>query len=630
ARFAMAASTSTKSSTSSGTLRKVLPFLRPFRRRILFVIALTVVLSLIAMLPPLLTRAVINNVITQGQHSLFIGIAVMIFAVPIVHTVINYFQVLGVAYIGQRFVLDLRMAVYRHLLSLHIGYYSKNATGKIINLIMGDTAAIQQILNYATIQIVSDLVCSLFAITVTLYINWRLALPLVVMVVLFVANIRLSVGKIRKAYRTARASDDRLASGVQNRLVANATIKTYGTEQRENDAFEFQSDLAMDATATAWASSNVFENNIVILQDVGRIIIYFLGCAMVLSDAADYGDVTAFTAYAMQILWPAVRFSRLAGQLQNVKISADRLFEILDEIPQIASKPDAVRLERAAGKIDFDDVSFAYEPERPVLKHVDFHITPGQTVALVGATGCGKTTILSLLMRLFEVNEGAIRMDGHDLRDLRVESLRKQFGIVLQESLLFNIAVRDNIRYATPGATQEEIENAAKIAEIHDDILKLPKGYDSVIGDRNVQLSVGQRQRLSIARAVLSNPAILIMDEATSSLDSESEQAIQLAMERFLVNRTSFIVAHRLSTIRKADVIFLIDKGEIIERGNHETLMAIENGRYRDLYEKHAGKGIIASDDEVAPADTPPSVPPAHHHRRGGGGGGGGGGWGGH
>ena len=608
----MATSASTNpTASSSTTLRKVLPFLRPFRRRIMLAIALTIVLSLIAMLPPLLTRAVINNVITQGQHAIFLGIAVMIFAVPIVHAAINYFQVLGVAFIGQRFVLGLRMAVYRHLLALHIGYYSKNATGKIINHIMGDTATIQQILNYATIQIVSDLVCSLFAITVTLYINWRLALPIVVMVALFVVNIRLTVGRLRRAYRAVRAADDRLASGVQNRLVANATIKTYGMEQRENDAFEHQSAKTMDSLASAWGASNTFESNIELLQEVGRVVIYFLGCAMVLGDSASYGDVVAFTAYAMQILWPAVRFSRLTGQLQNVKISTDRLFEILDELPQIASKPDAARLERTAGKIDFDDVSFAYDPDRPVLKHIDIHIEPGQTIALVGATGCGKTTILSLLMRLFDVNEGAIRMDGHDLRDIRLEDLRKQFGIVLQESLLFNISVRDNIRYATPDATQAEIENAARIAEIHDDIMKLAKGYDAILGDRDVQLSVGQRQRLSIARAVLSNPAILIMDEATSSLDSESEQAIQLAMERFLVNRTSFIVAHRLSTIRKADVIFLLDKGEIIERGNHEALMAIEGGRYRDLYEKHAGKGVIAHDETH---DAPPADKRHGHH----------------
>jgi len=425
------------------------------------------------------------------------------------------------------------------------------------------------------------------------------------------------VTKIRQAYRTSRFADDRLAAGVQNRLVANATIKTYGTEQRENDAFEAQSDSAMEVTGVAWTANGIFEYNIRFLQDAGRIIIYFLGCAMVLADTANYGDVTAFTAYAMQILWPAVRFSLLAGQLQNVKISADRIFEILGEMPQIVSKEDAVRLTRAKGKIDFDNVSFAYEPDRPILKNIEFHIEPGQTVALVGSTGCGKTTILSLLMRLFDVNEGAIRMDGHDLRDIHLNSLRKQFGIVLQESLLFNISVRDNIRYAAPDATQEEIENAAKIAEIHNDILKLPKGYDSVIGDRDVQLSVGQRQRLSIARAVLSNPAILIMDEATSSLDSESELAIQLAMERFLTNRTSFIVAHRLSTIRKADIIFLIDKGEIIERGNHAALMAIEGGRYRDLYEKHAGKGIITHEETH---DAPPADKRHHHgHRRGGG-----------
>jgi ABC-type multidrug transport system fused ATPase/permease subunit len=318
---------------------------------------------------------------------------------------------------------------------------------------------------------------------------------------------------------------------------------------------------------------------------------------MVLNGTASYGDVTAFSAYAMQLLWPAVRFSQLAQQLENVRISADRLFEILDEAPQVSQRPDARVLERAAGQVDFENVHFAYVPDRPVLQGFDLHVRPGETVALVGPTGCGKTTVLSLLMRLFDVTSGVVRIDGRDVRDITVDSLRRQFGIVLQESMLFTVSIADNIRYARPSATRAEVEMAARVAEIYDDIVALPRGFDAVIGDRNVQLSVGQKQRLAIARAVLANPAILVMDEATSALDSQSERAIQIAMERFLKNRTAFIVAHRLSTIRNASRLILIEEGRIVEIGSHDELVVLPNGRYRHLYETYSGKGLILTDE---------------------------------
>lgn len=588
------------SAPSSGaeTMRKIIPFMRPFRKQILALLAATAALSVLAMLPPLFTRSVINNVIGESRRDLLPGLIVLIFAVPVLHAVISFLQVLGIAYIGQRFVLDVRMAVYKHLLSLHMGFFGKYSTGKIINRLMGDSTTMQNVMGAASIQVISDLVCSLFAITATIYINWRLAIPIIIVVILFVVNYNINIARIRKATRRYRGTSDRLASGVQNRLVANMTVKTFAAEDREENVFSEHSNETTEHAHDSWIASSNFMYNTQLLQEVGRVSIYFLGCAMVLNGSANYGDVTAFTTYAMQILWPAVRFSQLAEQLQNVRISTDRLFEILDEKPLIKSKPDAVKLRKVRGQVDMDSVWFEYEKGVPVIKNLDVHISPGETVALVGPTGCGKTTVLSLIMRLYDVCGGSIRIDGVDVRDAELNSLRRQFGIVLQESLLFTVSITDNIRYARPDATMEEVINAAKIAEIHDDILGFPQGYDSVIGDRDVQLSIGQKQRISIARAVLANPAILVMDEATSSLDSESELAIQRAMDKFLYGRTSFIVAHRLSTIRNADRIILLDRGVVVETGTHDQLMAIEGGRYRDLYEKHAGKGVISDEQD--------------------------------
>lgn len=580
------------------TFRRIAPFIAPFKWKIIGLILLTAVLSVIAMLPPLLTRSIINTVIGEHKRGLLPTLALMMIAVPALHAMISFIQLVGVAYIGQTFVLRVRMAVYRHLLGLHIDYFTKNSTGKLTNRIMGDSSVMQQMLNVASVQVISDLVCSCFAVFATFFINWRMAIPVALILVFFVTNYNINIGKIKRAWISVRLAEDRLASGVQDRLVANMTVKTYGAEVREQAVFNEQSVAVMDRLYTGWTASTDFNINTMLLQDGGRTCIYFLGCAMVLAGSASYGDVTAFTAYAMQILWPAVRFSQLAEQLQNVRISADRLFEILDEQPEIVDIPNAHRFEgKVRGDVDFDNVHFAYDPDNPVIKGMDVRIAAGETVALVGPTGCGKTTVLSLLMRFYDVQSGRVCIDGHDLKTVSKDSLRRQFGIVLQESLLFQISITENIRYAKPDATLDEVIHAAKIAEIHNDIVAMPRGYESVIGDHNVQLSVGQKQRLSIARAVLANPAILIMDEATSSLDSESERAIQVAMERFLAGRTSFIVAHRLSTIRNADRIILLDSGEIIEMGNHTTLMKIPSGRYRELYEKHAGKGVISEEE---------------------------------
>lgn len=579
--------------SGKSALQKIMIFVRPFRLQLLVMLLLTALLAVNSMIPPLLTRAIINQVVGNRRTDMLPAIVFLFIVTGALATLMGYLQVVGMAYIGQTFVMRVRTAVYKHMLGLGVAFFGRESTGKLVNRLMGDSSVLQQMLTVTSLQILSDLICAIFAITATFFINWRLAIPLYILAFLFALNYKLNIGSLRRLARSQRSAEDRVASGVQNRLVANLTVKTYGTEEREGGEFQQQSALSLDLAREGQVASSTFWINTWLLRDVGYVVIFFLGCAMVLNGTANYGDVTAFLSYAMLLLWPAVRFSVLAQQLQNVKISAERLFEILDEQPAITNRPGARVVKKIRGQVTLDHVSFEYVPGKPVLNDISLEVEPGESVALVGPTGCGKSTVLSLLMRFYDVTGGAIRIDGIDIRDFDLASLRRHFGIVLQDSLLFTVSIADNIRYARPSASRRQVEFAARIAEIHEEILELPKGYDSVVGDRDVQLSVGQKQRLAIARAILADPAILIMDEATSSLDTNSEQAIQVAMNRFLLRRTSIIVAHRLSTIRNASKIVLLDKGRIVECGSHDTLMELPGGRYRKLYKTHAGAGII-------------------------------------
>ncbi len=576
----------------------VLHFLAPYRWILARLLLLTVILSILNMCTPLIARAFIDQVVTFNRQDLIPALSFWRVFLIILVPVFAFIQTQGIAYVGQRFVFDIRNALYRRMLDMSLRFYGKHSTGKLVNRLMGDTGMVANMLSAQTIGIVSDLVCAAFAITATIALNWRMALLIGVMVVVFVLNYRLNIGKIVALSRSYRQSFDRLSGGVQNRLVASLAVKSFGTETREQSHFQEQSEVSMGLLQQAGYSNNAFWQNTVVLQNMGQAVLFFAGCALILRGEMTYGDLTAFTVYAMRLLWPAVRMSELAQQIQNVRIAVERILEIYNEKQEVTNLPDAFPAGRLRGQVDFDHVVFAYDPARPVIHDFDLHIQPGETIALVGPTGCGKSTILLLLMRFYDTIGGSLRLDGRDVRQYDLKSLRAQFGIVLQDPLLFNVSIAENIRYSRSNATLAEVEAAAKVAEIHDFVMTLPDKYQTVMGTEGLQFSVGQKQRLTIARAVLADPVIMIMDEATSALDSESEQAIQLAMQRVLQNRTSFIVAHRLSTIRNANRIILMRDGHIMEIGSHDELMTVPNGRYRSLYNRHVNKGVIEDEKE--------------------------------
>lgn len=576
--------------------KQIASFLVPYRRQIAGLLALTVLLSLLNMCMPLLSRAFIDRVISLGRRDLFIPLSFVQILLVVVIPLAGFLQNIMMTYVAQRFVFDLRDFLYGHILGLSLRFFSKNSTGKLVNRVMGDTGTVARILSAQTFSVVSDVVCCAFAVTATFALNWRMALLITLIVAVFLFNYLLNVKRLRSLSENYWWSYDRLSGGVQNRLVANVAVKSFGTETREQGIFQNQVGLSMNLRESLGIAGQAFWLNTSLIQNLGRALLFFLGCDLVLAGDMTYGDVTAFVAYAMQLLWPAVRFSELALQLQDVRVAIGRVFEVSRAEQEVVNTPRGAEVSALRGRIDFQGVNFEYDKSHPVIRDFDLHIEPGETVALVGPTGCGKSTLMLLLMRFYDVTGGSLLIDGTDVRAFDLYALRREFGVVLQDPMLFNISIADNIRYARPHAAESEIEKAARTAEIHDFIMTLPDKYHAVLGQEGLQISTGQKQRLTIARAIIGKPSIMIMDEATSALDSESERAIQIAMERVLRNRTSLVVAHRLSTIRNANRIVLLKDGKIVEMGTHAELMGLSGGRYRALYNQHMGKEFIEDD----------------------------------
>ncbi|MBO4511282.1 MAG: ABC transporter ATP-binding protein [Victivallales bacterium] len=577
----------------SSSLGKILVFMRPYRMRLYMLLFLTGMLSLLVMVPPIVTMMFVDRVLTRGEGDKMLALGFFMVAVPTLAAFFRYFQAMSIAYLGQHFIFDIRYAMYNHFLRLSLRFFGKYSVGKLSYRLMEDSGVVNNMFTSQTVGILSDLVCSSFALVATFMLNWRLATMLLLLCVIFVLNYRLARGKILKYSKLTRRYYDYMSTGVQNRLTTDMAVKTFGTQVREQAMFNSDLDSVMRYEKEAMLANNNFWMNVILIDNVGKAILFFIGCAMVLKGDMTYGGVTAFSAYTVQLMGPAVRFSNIVNQLQQVSISTNRIFEIFDEQPEIVNCENPIVNKNIKGKVDFNHVQFQYVEGKPVLRDISIHCKPGDTTALIGPTGCGKSTVLNLLLRFYDVTGGELLIDDVDIRKLDLHTLRNQFGIVLQESLLFGISIRENIRYGRASATDQDVEEAAKVAEIHDFIMTLPDGYDTPVGDFGIELSVGQKQRINIARAVCANPAILIMDEATSSLDSDSEQAIQKAMDKVLAGRTSFVVAHRLSTIKNADRIIMLDGGYICEQGTHDELMAMENGRYRELYLKHKGVGVI-------------------------------------
>ena len=569
--------------SKSENFRKLLQFVRPYAPRLSAALGLIVLLAFLEMAPPLITMYIVDEVIVVGRWEMLEVALALLILVPVLAAGLRVVNAFTFSYISSRLIMKVRLTLYEHIFRLSLGYHDEMGTGKVMSRMMGDVATVGQMVSMQMLRVITDFVSVVAAVGICYGLNWKLALLMTVLIPLYVVNYRIFVGPIRVTSRRWRRQMDDVSVGLQERLSGARLVKAYGRERREDRAFAAETreglSFAMQTqTHRASASAGFW-----VVSGLRNTLIFCLGCYFVIQGEMTYGAVMAFLSYAMRVFQPILNLMNVGIRFEQMMVSVDRIYEVLDHPIEVRDASRAVDLPPVRGHVVFDRVWFEYNTGEPVLKNICLDVQPGQMVALVGHTGCGKSTLTSLLMRYYDVSEGAITVDGYDIRDVRMTSLRKQVGQVLQDSVLFNASLRENLSYGNSRASERQIIDAAKVGEIHEFAMRTRDGYDSRVGDGGIRLSVGEKQRLAIARAVLTDPAIMILDEATSALDSLSEALIQSAMANVLKGRTSFVIAHRLSTVVNADLILVMDQGEIVERGNHESLMKIPNGKYRDL-----------------------------------------------
>jgi ATP-binding cassette subfamily B protein/subfamily B ATP-binding cassette protein MsbA len=572
-------------SVNPQTARRLVAFTRPYLGQVILSAFLMLVASAASVAGPYFVKIAIDSGLTAGNPVVLRYTILAYLVVSVIQWVTSYYRVNSMAWIGQSVIYDVRKQLFAHLQELSLGFYSRYSVGRVITRAINDVEILRDFLTWALLAIARDIFTLALIIFIMLDMDLRLALltfsVLPVMVLITILFRRAS----RLAYRKVRAA----ISWVNSVLAENVNgVRVVQAFSRQKQNYEHFRDYVnryhlQRALATARISS-VFSPSVDILGAIAIGLVIWLGGAAVLGERITAGVLVAFILYIDRFFDPIRDLSRRYDALQSTMIGWERILGLLDTPVEVRDAPGAAELPVLLGEVSFEHVSFHYSDDpAPILSDIDLHIRPGETVALVGETGAGKTTLVKLLSRFHDPTEGCIRVDGHDLRTVTQASLRRQMGVVLQDPFLFNGSVVDNIRFGRLAATQAEVEAAAQAVGAHDFIIHLRNGYETSVEEGGVMLSVGQRQLLSFARALLADPRILVLDEATSSVDTQTEQIIQKALARLLKGRTSFVIAHRLSTITNADRIVVIHDGRIIEQGTHAGLLG-QQGMYYDLY----------------------------------------------
>lgn len=644
---AMPADARTPPRTPRGrTFRRLLRYALPYWHVVVLVVALSLVSSLFSVLPPQVLGMAVDTITGQpapreptsasaGQPALPLVPAVraltawatgagpggepsrseMLWVLAAVFLVLQLLMAgLGAAYgwvlagLGQRLLWDMRNSVHEHMLKLSLRYFHERQTGDLMSRVIGDVEALQTVMLGPAAGYVGDALRLCWVLGFCLSWDWGLTvLALLVAPLLLVTAWRFGL-LMRREFRWLRDRVGEMSGLLQDSISGIAVIKGFAREAREQQRFAAKNAEARDASVRIGRMVSAFHPAIRVLVELGSLIVLLWGGMAVLRGEMSAGMLVVFVPYVHMIYGPILDLSRFYADVQRALAAADRVFEVLDAEPEVDDAPDAIVLTEVRGEVELRNVGFEYRPSASVLRGLSLKAEPGQMIAFVGPSGAGKSTALALLARFYDPTEGSVMVDGHDLRRVTQHSYRRHIGLVQQECFLFNDTVRANISYGKPEASFGEIERAARAANAHEFIKELPNGYETVVGERGVRLSGGQRQRIAIARAILAEPSILLLDEATSSVDTESERLIQEAVEALVRHRTTFVIAHRLSTVQRAHQIVVLDEGQVVEQGTHDALLAL-GGLYSRLHSVQFASPPRREESPAAP--RAPAVPPA-------------------
>lgn len=578
---------------------------RRYWRLLLLIICLTLITSALSLPMPFVIQYLTDH-LSEKAFQKHLGVNLLnvfltVVCVAIASAFFGFCLTYSITLLGQRFKYDMRKKLYMHIQTLSLGFFEKTQTGKLMSNITNDVAALDMLIGGGFVTVVQDVV-TLAAVMIIIFIkSWSLALVALSVYPIYILNYLLFIGRIKHTSHEIREQREVMYGDLQEKLAGVQVVKSYAKERYEVRQFVGETRNLLGLNVRIGAMSTALWTLAEFIGAIGTALILWYGGRLVITGKMTAGSLMAFYGFISGYLYgPTLRLIQLNDQLARTNAALWRIFHTLDTRPNVQDRENAADLPPIRGEVSYENVWFEYEPGQPVLKGITMDVKAGQMIALVGQSGSGKTTMINLLQRHYDVTNGCIRVDGYDIRDVRLRSLRKQVGVVIQETILFNTTLRENIRYGRLEATDAEIEEAARAANIAHVIEALPKRYETKIGEEGVKLSGGEKQRIAIARAILSDPRILILDEATSALDSETESLIQEALERLMSGRTSFVIAHRLSTIVKADKIVVMEQGAIREMGSHAELLA-HDGIYAGLYNQQF-KVALEGPLELAPA----------------------------